>query len=102
MTLPEDNAFCAENSRICLTNNYRFYVLLLTEFHGNTAGDHRTMSPEHPLEGAKNMSVEEDNSLNGDDVGVSDDSDIVDLNVDLQRFLSLEDAPIPRQTQQIC
>ena len=100
----------------CSTDGYDFYTLCLTEFHGNTAGDNRTMSPNNPTEGAdSDILIEEDDMSNGDiivvsdDNGddddvivVSDDSDIVDLKDDLQRFLSLEDAPLPRHAEQIC
>ena len=76
--------------------------LFRTEFYGNTAGDHRTVSPEHPPEGARrSTSVEGDSPLNDDNAGASDDSDIVELNDDLQRFLILDDREIPRQTEEI-
>ena len=100
---------------LCSTNGYDIYMLFLTEFHGNTAGDNRTVSSKQPTEGADSVIlIEEDDMSNGDVIVVrvdsddddvivvSDDSDIVDLKDDLQRFLSLEDAPLPRHAGQIC
>ena len=88
--------------QICIVNRPNSCVLLRTEFYGNTAGDHRTISPEHPPEGARRrVSVEGDSVLNGNNVSVSDDSDIVELKDNLRRFLILDDREIPRQTEEI-